>query len=59
MQIAVLHPCKYIILIGDIGPAKGSEITFADSSTKNMIDHLQEIHKIGKNGPIPLEEGQV
>ena len=24
-----------------------------------MIDHLQEIPKIGKNGPIPLEEGQV
>ena len=24
-----------------------------------MIDHLQEIHKIGKNGPIPLEKSQV
>ena len=24
-----------------------------------MIDHLQDVHKIGKNGPIPLEEGQV
>jgi len=42
----------------DIGPANGLGVTFADSSTKNMIDHLQDVHKIGKNGPIPLEEGQ-
>ena len=24
-----------------------------------MIDHLQDVHKIGKNGPILLKEGQV
>ena len=42
-----------------IGPAKGVGVTFADSSTNNMINHLQDIHKIGRNGPIPLEEGQV
>jgi len=34
-------------------------VTFADSSTKNMIEHLHEIHKIGKDGPIPLKHGQV
>ncbi|KAG0638369.1 hypothetical protein HOY80DRAFT_1047915 [Tuber brumale] len=43
----------------DLSPAKGLSVTFADSSTKNMIEHLQEIHKIGKDGPIPLEHGQV
>ena len=55
----VLWLCNYTELREDIGPAKGSGVTFADSSTKNMIDHLQDVHKIGKNGPIPLEEGQV
>ena len=24
-----------------------------------MIEHLHEVHKIGKEGPIPLEQGQV
>jgi len=34
-------------------------VIFADSSTKNMIQHLHEIHKIGKDGPIPLKHGKV
>ncbi|KAG0132712.1 hypothetical protein HOY82DRAFT_606075 [Tuber indicum] len=35
--------------------------TFADTSTKNMIEHLRESHKISKHGPIQiqLEKGQM
>ena len=47
------------ILTVSVGPTKGLSVTFADSSTKNMIEHLHEVHKIGKEGPIPLEQGQV
>ena len=48
-----------MIDISTIGPSKGAVITFADASTKNMIQHLREVHKIGKEGPIALEHGQV
>jgi len=34
-------------------------VTFADLSTKKMIEHLLEVHKIGKEGRIPLDQGQV
>ena len=40
-------------------PSKGTVVTFSDSSTKNMIDHLREVHIVGKDGPIALEQGQV
>jgi len=57
----VLNSCSSVssILTFSVGPAKGLGVTFADSSTKNMIEHLHEVHKIGKDGPIPLEQGQV
>jgi len=47
------------ILPSNTGPSKGLGVTFADSSTGNMIEHLHAIHKIGKDGLKPLEQGQV
>ncbi|KAG0128257.1 hypothetical protein HOY82DRAFT_612099 [Tuber indicum] len=42
-------------------PNKRSAATLADTSTKNMIEHLRESHKISKHGPIQiqLEKGQI
>ncbi|PUU76139.1 hypothetical protein B9Z19DRAFT_1066869 [Tuber borchii] len=40
-------------------PPKGAAITFSDSSAKSMIEHLREVYKIGKDGPIALEHGKV
>ena len=36
-------------------------VTFADSSTKNMIEHLHDTHQMTKEGPltIQLEKGQL
>ena len=36
-------------------------VTFADSSTKNMIEHLHDTHQKTKEGPltIQLEKGQL
>ena len=44
---------------GNTGPNRAAAVTFADSSTKNMIDHLQEVHRVNRDGAIPIEEGQV
>ena len=41
------------------GPNRGAAITFANSSTKNMIEHLQEVHNVNRDGAIPIESGQV
>lgn len=40
------------------GPVQRTAATFADSSTKNMIEHLQDVHKVNRDGPIPLDAGQ-
>lgn len=58
-QVLYSKTCDCVILTCNTGPTKGLGVTFTDSSTKNMIEHLHEIHKIGKDGPIPLEQGQV
>ncbi|PUU78315.1 hypothetical protein B9Z19DRAFT_1065152 [Tuber borchii] len=38
---------------------KGIAVTFSDSATKNIIEHLRQVYKIEKDGPIDLEHGQV
>jgi len=48
-----------MLICSYVGPSKGAAVTFSDSSTKNMIEHLREVHKIGKDCPIALEHGQV
>ena len=51
-----------VIITGSVlGTNRRSAATFSDSSTKNMIEHLRDTHRIGKDGPIEatLEQGQV
>jgi len=48
-----------MLICSYVGPSKGATVTFSDSSTKNMIEHLREVNKIGKDSPIALEHGQV
>ena len=44
-----------------LGPSPRVAVTFADSSTKNMIEHLHDTHRMTKDGPlaIHLEKGQL
>jgi len=44
-----------------LGPSPRMAVTFADSSTKNMIEHLHDTHQMTKEGPltIQLEKGQL
>jgi len=44
-----------------LGPSPRMALTFADSSTKNMIEHLHYTHQMTKEGPITiqLEKGQL
>ena len=53
--------CIIGVLTYRLGPNKRTAATFADTSTKNMIEHLREMHKMGKHGAIAvqLEKGQI
>ena len=44
-----------------LGTNRQTAATFSDSSTKNMIKHLCDTHRIGRDGPTAatLEQGQV
>jgi hypothetical protein len=39
-----------------LGPNPRTAATFSDGSTKNAIIHLHDVHRIGKNGPLPPVE---
>ncbi|KAG0138684.1 hypothetical protein HOY82DRAFT_534455 [Tuber indicum] len=38
-----------------IGPSPQVAVTFVDSSTKNMIEHLYDTHKMTKDGPLTIQ----
>ena len=44
-----------------LGTNRWTATTFSDSSTKNMIKHFRDMHRIGKDGSIEaaLERGRV
>jgi len=61
LSIASFRSFQIIICWSVLGTNKRSVATFSDSSTKNMIEHLCDTHRIGKHSPIEatLAQGQV
>ena len=61
LLIASFGSFQIIIYWSVLGTNSRSAATFSDSCTKNMIEHLRDSHRIGKDGPIEatLEQGHV
>jgi len=61
LSITQFYPFEIIISWSVLRTTRRTAATFSDSSTKHIIEHLCDIHRIGKEGPIEaaLEQGEV